>query len=124
KLRVFPMSCIVKIGDTLPDIAEGLNAGMWTIGLAKTGNEMGLNEREIARLTPIEYDHSLKRASERLTNTGAHYVVDGFADFTRARSSSRVCSESGCFGASLPVRRDAASFAVSHATCTCRANAN
>ena len=43
---------------------------------------------------------------------------------TRARSSSSVCSVSGCDGASLPVSRDAATLAVSHAVCTCRAKAN
>ena len=43
---------------------------------------------------------------------------------TRARSSSSVCSVSGCEGASLPVSRAAPSFAVSQAVCTWRANAN
>src|SRR5207249_702218 len=47
-LQTYPMEAMVKVGDTLPDIEEGLNAGMWTIGLAKTGNEMGLTESEIA----------------------------------------------------------------------------
>ena len=39
-LQTYPMEAMVKIGDTLPDIEEGLNAGMWTVGLARTGNEM------------------------------------------------------------------------------------
>ena len=51
RLGVYPMESIVKIGDTLPDIEEGLNAGMWTIGLAKTGNEIGLTEQEIEDLS-------------------------------------------------------------------------
>ena len=34
-LQTYPLEAFVKIGDTLPDIEEGLNAGMWTIGLAK-----------------------------------------------------------------------------------------
>ena len=42
-LQIYPMEAFVKVGDTLPDIGEGLNAGMWTIGLARTGNEMGLD---------------------------------------------------------------------------------
>ena len=39
---VFPLWHCVKIGDTPSDIAEGLNAGMWTIGITATGNEIGL----------------------------------------------------------------------------------
>lgn len=79
-LGVFPMEAIVKIGDTLPDIEEGLNAGMWTIGLAKTGNETGLNEQELAVLPQGELESRLMRACQRMYQTGAHYVVDSIAD--------------------------------------------
>jgi phosphonoacetaldehyde hydrolase len=80
RLRIFPPAAIVKVGDTLPDILEGLNAGMWTIGLAKTGNEMGLKLEDIARLTPDELDRRLARAYHRMREAGAHYVVDSIAD--------------------------------------------
>lgn len=80
RLGVYPMESLVKVGDTLPDIEEGLNAGMWTIGLAKTGNEMGLNEREIAELDSEQYEMLLDRARSRMLMTGAHYVVDSIAD--------------------------------------------
>jgi phosphonoacetaldehyde hydrolase len=75
-LRIFPVEAIVKVGDTLPDIMEGLNAGMWTIGLAKTGNEMGFNEAELAKMPKAEFDERLARAYRRMNETGAHYVVD------------------------------------------------
>ena len=80
KLGVYPMEAIVKIGDTLPDIDEGLNAGMWTIGLARTGNEMGLTETEIEALPQAEYDRRMARAYERMYHAGSHYVVDGITD--------------------------------------------
>ncbi len=79
-LQLYPMESLVKVGDTLPDIAEGLNAGMWTIGLAKTGNEIGLTEEEINKLDPEIYDSKLKKAYQRLAQAGAHYVVDGISD--------------------------------------------
>ncbi len=79
-LGVYPMEAIVKIGDTRPDIAEGLNAGMWTVGLAKTGNEVGLNAEEIEALDAEELDYKLTRARERMAQAGAHYVVDGIGD--------------------------------------------
>jgi phosphonoacetaldehyde hydrolase len=79
-LQTYPMEAIVKIGDTLPDIEEGLNAGMWTIGLAKTGNEMGLTEEQIAALDPQTLESRLAKAYRRMYQTGAHYVVDGIAD--------------------------------------------
>jgi len=76
-LGVYPMEACVKVGDTLPDIEEGLNAGMWTIGLAKTGNELGLNEEGIAALDPADLERRLALAYKRLHQSGAHYVVDG-----------------------------------------------
>ena len=76
-LQIYPMEALVKIGDTLPDIEEGLNAGMWTIGLAKTGNEMGQNEQEINALPPEELEARLSHARKRMAEAGAHYVVDG-----------------------------------------------
>ncbi|HUT92592.1 MAG TPA: phosphonoacetaldehyde hydrolase [Thermoguttaceae bacterium] len=79
-LGVYPMEACVKIGDTLPDIDEGLNAGMWTIGLAKSGNELGMNEKEIAALPADRLQARLDRAYGRMAAAGAHYVVDTIAD--------------------------------------------
>lgn len=79
-LQLYPMESLVKVGDTPPDITEGLNAGMWTIGLAKTGNEVGLTEREIKNLDPEIYNNKLKKAYQRLAQAGAHFVVDGISD--------------------------------------------
>ena len=39
---IYPLESMVKVDDTLPGIEEGINAGMWTVGLAKSGNEIGL----------------------------------------------------------------------------------
>ncbi len=79
-LQIYPMESFVKVGDTLPDISEGLNAGMWTIGLAKTGNEMGMKAEEIASLDPEVLKTRLERAYGRMYRSGAHYVVDSIAD--------------------------------------------
>lgn len=79
-LQVYPPEAIVKVDDTLPGIEEGLNAGMWTIGLAKTGNEIGLNAQEISNLAQDDLQTKLQRAYTRMSQVGAHYVVDGIWD--------------------------------------------
>ncbi len=76
-LQVYPPEAIIKVDDTLPGIEEGLNAGTWSIGLAKTGNEIGLNEKEIEQLNPQVVQSKLERAYTRMAQSGAHYVVDG-----------------------------------------------
>ncbi|MCA9188212.1 MAG: phosphonoacetaldehyde hydrolase [Pirellulaceae bacterium] len=79
-LRIYPMEAVVKAGDTIADIQEGLNAGMWTIGFAKSGNEIGLSQSDIARLSADDYQRRLERAYSRMYQAGAHYVVDSIAD--------------------------------------------
>ncbi len=74
------LPAIAKIGDTPADIAEGLNAGAWSIGVAKTGNMVGLSCEAYNSLTPTEKEARLQRARLRLAQAGAHYVVDSVAD--------------------------------------------
>lgn len=78
--RVFPPAAVVKVDDTKPGVAEGLNAGTWTIGLSRTGNEVGLNEGELAALPEEEVRLRVARAADGLAAVGAHYVVESIAD--------------------------------------------
>jgi phosphonoacetaldehyde hydrolase len=77
ELRAYPPARCVKVGDTVPDIQEGLNAGMWTVAVALTGNELGLTAKELAALSLDELDTRREHAHLRLTEAGAHYVIDG-----------------------------------------------
>jgi len=77
QLGIYPMQAIVKVGDTLIDIEEGLNAGTWTVGLALTGNLVGLSEAEVNALTSEAKAHLTNQAAAQLYRTGAHFVVDG-----------------------------------------------
>ncbi len=79
-LGVYPLESMVKVDDTVPGIEEGINAGMWTVGLAKSGNEIGLTEAEIETLPADEFDRRLARAYQRMQRAGADYVVDGIWD--------------------------------------------
>lgn len=80
RMNVYPMRGIVKIGDTVADIDEGRNAGMWTIALAATGNELGLDEAAVKALPKDELEHRLAMIRPRLLAAGAHYVVDNILE--------------------------------------------
>ena len=79
-LQVSPLEACVKIDDTVPGIEEGLSASMWTIGLAISGNEVGLPLAEWRALASAEQASRRSRAYERMRMAGAHYVVDTIAD--------------------------------------------
>ncbi|MGO1075477.1 phosphonoacetaldehyde hydrolase [Inquilinus sp. CA228] len=94
ELDLHPVQAAVKIGDTVVDVAEGLNAGMWTIALAVTGNEVGLTAPEWAAL-PADRQAGLRRAAaDRLWAAGAHEVVDGIAEVPAAidRIEARIAA--------------------------------
>jgi len=78
-LELFPLWRMVKIGDTETDIAEGLNAGMWTIGLTRCGNELGLTVEEAAALPPAQLDAMAAEVGKRFTALGAHYTAHDLA---------------------------------------------
>jgi len=80
QLGVYPLEAIVKIGDTVPDIAEGLNGGMWTVGITKTGNELGLTLAEAEALSEEELAPRLARAHDKLAAAGAHFVIEGLEE--------------------------------------------
>jgi phosphonoacetaldehyde hydrolase len=79
-LQASPVEACVKVDDTVPGIEEGLNAGMWTVGLAVSGNEVGLPLLEWEALPPADRDRRRQRAHGRMWQAGAHYVVDSIAD--------------------------------------------
>ena len=77
---IYPMHAIVKIGDTPVDIEEGHNAGMWTIGLAMSGNSLGLTAEQVEMLSPEQAAAERDRITAMFKGVNAHYVVDSLAD--------------------------------------------
>jgi len=86
KLNVHPISAIVKVDDTADGVSEGVTAGTWAVGLARTGNYMGMNEKELDELQkaqPEQYDRMLRKSYEILSMAGAHYVIDDIRGLPR-----------------------------------------
>ena len=79
-LGVWPPASVVKVDDTGVGIEEGLHAGTWTVGLAVSGNAMGLTLAEWHALSTEEQDLRRAAASQKLWDAGAHYVIDTVAD--------------------------------------------
>jgi phosphonoacetaldehyde hydrolase len=78
-LRIYPLHACVKIGDTESDMQEGRNAGMWTIGLTRSGNSVGLTELEWGQIEGSERSRLIAQADEELRLAGAHYTAESIA---------------------------------------------
>ena len=75
-LAVSSVDCVLKYGDTIADIKEGINSKVWTVGVILGSNELGLTEDEISKLPMAELENRKAVVRTRMLGAGAHYVVD------------------------------------------------
>lgn len=76
-------TCVV-FGDTVVDMEAARNAGMWAVGVALTGNEVGLGWDALAALTAEDRRARGDVARDRLRRAGAHVVIDTVLDLDEA----------------------------------------
>jgi phosphonoacetaldehyde hydrolase len=79
-LREYPLETYVKVGDTVPDIQEGVNAGAWSIGVVKSGNEMGRTHEQVTEMDDDEYNEVKSGIADKFFSAGAHYVIDSIEE--------------------------------------------
>ncbi|HSI50773.1 MAG TPA: phosphonoacetaldehyde hydrolase [Ideonella sp.] len=79
-LGVWPPHGVLKVDDTGVGLQEGLNAGSWAVGVAVSGNAMGLSFAEWQLLPASEQGLRREKAASQLREAGAHYVVDSVAE--------------------------------------------
>jgi phosphonoacetaldehyde hydrolase len=82
KLGVWPAAAVVKVDDTAPGIDEGRAAGTWTIGVALTGNAVGLSAEELAALPTARRAELHRQAAVELSR--ADMVIDSIAELPAA----------------------------------------
>jgi phosphonoacetaldehyde hydrolase len=80
ELGAWPASACVKVDDSTVGIAEGRAAGTWTVGLAASGNGVGLDHAALAALPETERAARVDAAAAELRAAGADYVIDSVAD--------------------------------------------
>lgn len=112
-LNVYPASRVVVVGDTAADMRAGVNAGCVCVGLARTGNEVGLSAADWAALSAQEQGERLLHARTALHRAGADFVIETLHGLSQvleavARrasvSRSRVDAEPARFERLLPSR--------------------
>lgn len=84
ELGVSPATACVKVDDAAVGIAEGRGAGVWTIGVAASGNSVGLTAEALAALPAEDRAARIAHARKVLEDAGAHLVIDTVADLPAA----------------------------------------
>lgn len=71
---------VVKVGDTASDIKEGVNAGVWSVGVAVGSSEMGLSHEEFESLSESERAEAISRTRQTFIRHGADFTIDTMRD--------------------------------------------
>jgi phosphonoacetaldehyde hydrolase len=79
-LGVYPPASVVKVGDTVPDIGEGLAAGTWSIGVSRSSSDVGCTESQWDALPRVEQSRRLTACRDKLLSAGAHAVIETLAE--------------------------------------------
>ncbi len=69
---------VVKVGDTAADIQEGLQAGVWSVGVCTGSSQLGLSHREFALLAdkaPV-----FEQTRQAFFGYGAHFVLETMSE--------------------------------------------
>lgn len=80
ELGVWPLTRVVKVDDAESGIAEGRAAGCFTVGVAASGNAVGLTLGAYQALGAEDRARRLDEARARLKAAGADLVIDTVAD--------------------------------------------
>ncbi len=84
ELGVWPLSRAVKVDDSEAGVEEGRNAGCFSVGLAASGNGLGLSLEAFEALSAGEREARLEPVRASLRAAGADLVIDTVAELVPA----------------------------------------
>lgn len=73
-LEIQDVRSVLKVGDTVSDIKEGKNAGVWSAGVAVGSSEMGLSAGEYQALPEQEKEAHYRKVEKTFREAGADFV--------------------------------------------------
>lgn len=79
-LEVSSVRAAVKIGDTASDIQEGVNAGVWTVGVLEGSSAAGVTMEEYDAMDGLAREHVLQKAARLYRDNGADFVIQNLSE--------------------------------------------
>ena len=75
QLKLQHVHQVMKVGDTISDIREGVNAGNISVGVLEGSSEMGLTQEEYQALPADQKSELLHKLTRKYKEAGADYVI-------------------------------------------------
>lgn len=78
-LGVSSVKNVVKVGDTVSDIKEGVSAGVWSVGVIEGSSELGLTQEEFEQMSPEQKEKECCCVEQVFRKAGADFVIDNLS---------------------------------------------
>lgn len=95
RLSAWPVGHCVAIDDAPVGIVAGRNAGLWTIGIAGSGNGVGLDTASWAALDAMQQQALMAPVIAAFAVAGADFVIPSVADLALAIRAIEVAIDDG-----------------------------
>ncbi len=79
-LGISDVNNVIKVGDTVADIKEGKNAGLFSIGIIEGSSIMGYSEAEYSALSNEKKVAEVERVRKVYSACGADYVINNMGE--------------------------------------------
>ena len=79
-LGVTSVTEVAKVGDTVLDIKEGKNAGVFTIGVIEGSSELAMTQEEFEGLNEADREAACAKVAETFRAAGADAIIRTFAE--------------------------------------------
>lgn len=85
---------VVKVGDTISDIKEGVNAGVWSVGVVIGSSEMGLSLDDYHALTQSDKEIAIAKTAHSFIQNGADFTIKTMSELPQLiETINRLISE-------------------------------
>ncbi len=104
ELGVWPARACIKVDDATVGITEGCEAGVWTIGVAASGNGVGLDLAEFSVLSPKVRKARIEASAMALKAAGADFIVNSVADIPALLPELEALITAGVYPGAIPAQ--------------------
>ena len=94
-LKVCPPAAVVKLGDTIADVEEANNAGVWSLAVVESSSLVGKSKPDLEAMPATNRNALMRQAGKKLADAGAHSVINNLSELPAALEQVELRLEKG-----------------------------
>jgi phosphonoacetaldehyde hydrolase len=94
-LKICPPAAAVKLGDTVADVEEANNAGVWSLAVVESSSLVGKSQSELEAMPAKNRNMLIRQVGKKLADAGAHSVINNLSELPDALEQIEIRLEKG-----------------------------